>query len=120
MKNIRFILKQDDYDILNYGTLVGFFVIAGVIGGFLLPRCMPYGVFDFGNAPLINTGISIASALFAWSAFCFIRPACYDRHWQIAEFMLVPAFWFLLTLALDTFLLSAAKVPENVFNTLLA
>jgi hypothetical protein len=112
MKNIRFALKQDDYGILNYGTLVGFFSIAGIVGGFLMPRYMPYGVLDFGIAPLTNAVISIASALFAWSAFCFIRPARYDRHWQIAEFMLVPAFWLLLTLALDVLILNTAHIED--------
>ncbi len=98
MKNIQFTSRRTDYNVLAFATVIGTFAIAGFFIGVFIS--MPFS--------LTNAAISVGSAIFAWSVFRFIRPVRYDRNWQIAEFMLVPAFWLLLTLALDVWLVSNA------------
>ena len=97
MKNVQFTSRDTDYKFLAALALLTSFAVAGIFAGLF----MPTGFGGIHEAPCILAAISVGLVLFVWSVFRLIKPAGYDRNWQIAGIVLVPLYWLLLLLAVD-------------------
>ena len=115
MKNIQFTSQETVLKILGPSLLVAASAVTGSFIGFLMPAGNP----RIHGMPLVLAAISPGLALFTWSLFRLIKPARYDRQWQIAEMVLVPLYSLMLTLAaavyVSWFIQRSAQELQDVF-----
>jgi len=90
MKNVQLSSRTTDQSVL----LVLFCLGLAALVGCLLPT-----PFEGSQARCFDAGLSVALAVFVWSAFHLIEPRRYSPKWMIAEFTVIPALWLLIILA---------------------
>ena len=95
MKNVDLWTRDTDRAILAGLGALGIWVVAAVIGGWILSS-----VHD----DLLWIAATIAGALFVfvWGGYNIVRPTRYSSSWKNAQYIAIPIMWGLLLAALTT------------------